>query len=314
MIKNIFFYLTAFITLCYDVWHLLSIIFDTIEKKIPDVIDNGYSIYNSYSDDSFRFSIASLVVMFPIYVGVSWYINREIENGKMDTESKIRHVMIWSTLLMSISSIAGSLITAVYSYLGGELSARLGYKCLAVAIVAIAIGAYHYYLLNKSYINNPNAKRNSLIIATASIVIIFAISTYCIYVVGSPAVARARKLDEKSISNLTRIEYSLSNKFETNGNLPDTLDNSFKINNLDPNTNLPYPYKVISQDAKLATFELCPVFATVYEDKNYYVNLSQEFFQVFKNYSHDPRMSHDIGKTCYQVTLTKNSNKINGNI
>ena len=307
MIKNIFFYLTAFITLCYDVWHLLVIMFNTIEKKIPDIIDHNY--YSSYLDDSFRFSIASLVVMFPVYVGVSWYINRQIENGQMEADSKIRHAMIWATLLISIMSIAGSLISTIYNYLGGELSARLGYKILAVAIVSAMVAAYYYYLLNRNYTDASN-KRTSIIIAVSSIVIVFAISAYCISVVGSPATARARKLDEKSIKNLTLIGETLSGKFINDGKIPTTIDDAIKINNLDPNTGLPYPYRVISQDVNSATFELCPVFASDYGlDSGMHTT---RFYSNTDNvtHDHDVSVSHGKGKVCYQTTIKKNKDNL----
>ena len=324
MIKNIFYYLLAFITLCYDVWHFLSIIFTTIEKKIPDALDNNYSYSYLYNDDSFRFSIASLLVLLPIYIGISWYINRRIENGQMESESKIRHVMIYSTLLLSVLAISGSLVSVIYNYLGGEITDRFVYKALSVSLVSIAIAAYYYYTLNRDY---KVMTKKPLIIGATVLIVVFAICIYCVSVVGSPTEVRNRKLDDKSLSNLSNIESSLyqvynnSIKYYNDDKsyiLPVDIEteDTFKSYITDPNTNKPYPYRVISQDKTKAVFELCPTFAselTKADKGTYGSNYPHTIGDVYI-YDNNIYMSHAKGRTCYQTTIKKIMYDTNNNI
>ena len=327
MIKNIFYYLLAFITLCYSVWHLLAIIFNAIEKKVPDILDDVYNYsysYNggSYNNDSFRFSIASLVIMLPIYIAISWYINRQIEKGQMEADSKVRHTMIYTTILFSILSIAGSLVSVIYSYLGGEITDRFVYKALSVSLVSIAIGVYYYYTLNRNYKIKTN---KPIIIAVSVLVIVFAICTYSVIIIGSPSEIRNKKLDQKSLSNLTSIEsglfYNYNNESSNiNGasnisrKLPIAIDTDSQLTyyNIDPNTSKPYPYRVISQDKDKAVFELCPTFASELiqnyknrNDYNQYGNYGNDFI-----YDKNIYLSHNVGRVCYQTTLIKKNTNV----
>ncbi len=329
MIKNIFLYLTAFITLGYDVWHFLSVIFSAIDKKIPDILDSTYNYYSSYANDSFRFSVASLIVMFPLYVLVSWYINRQIEKNKMDAESKIRHAMIWATMLITVLSIAGSLVSIIYNYLGGELSNRFVYKALSVTLVSIVIGVYYYYTLNRDYKIKTNTP---VVVGTLALVAVLLICIYCISIVDSPAMARNKKLDENSLSNLHEIEYAISIYQTEKGSLPDDIkyitasfSQSFNPDviyfpeaiadsyTLDPNTNKVYKYKVIKNGVAIkngtatSTYELCPMFVSEMAQKN------DPYSNKTYNYNMNPHTSHKIGEMCYKVTLEitrDNNNKI----
>ena len=315
MIKNIFYYLLAFITLCYSVWHFLSVIFNTLEKKIPDALNSNYSY--SYTDDSFRFSIASLVVMLPIYIAISWYINRPIEKGQLEADSKVRHTMRYTTILFSILSIAGSLVSVIYSYLGGEITDRFVYKALSVSLVAIAIAAYYYYTLNRNYKIKTN---KPIIIAATVLIVVFAICTYSVIIIGSPSEIRNKKLDEKNLDNLNNIESTLydyyndkNGYYSSNSTLPLSIDieSRFTSYNIDLNTGKSYPYRVISQDKDKAVFELCPTFVSKFDnaiDKlNYY---SDEKF----TYDHNIHNIHGIGRTCYQTTIKKIMYDTNNNI
>ena len=328
MIKNIFYYLLAFMTLCYSVWHFLSIIFNTIEKKVPDILDNVYDYSDSYNNDTFRFSIASLVIMLPIYIAISWHINRQIEDGHIEADSKVRHTMIYTTILFSVIAIAGSLVSTVYSYLGGEITTRFVYKALSVSIVSLAVGAYYYYTLNRNYKIKSN---KPIIIATSVLVIVFAICAYSVIVIGTPSEVRNKKLDQKSLGNLSQIESRLlatiydPQSYNTNGTSPKlpvftntdkfplTIDseNLFTYSNIDPNTNEHYPYRVISKDKNKIVYELCPTFAselkkgnripTPYDD-NIYNNRDYT-----RTYDNNVFVSHGIGLVCYQTTFTQST-------
>jgi hypothetical protein len=69
---DVFMYLGIAISLVWSVVNLLQIVFSAIDRKFVDVL-SGVSYVDTYSSDV-RFAIASLVVMYPLYLGLSWYV------------------------------------------------------------------------------------------------------------------------------------------------------------------------------------------------------------------------------------------------
>ena len=221
--------------------------------------------------------------------------------------------MIYSTLLLSVLAISGSLVSVIYNYLGGEITDRFVYKALSVSLVSIAIAAYYYYTLNRDY---KVMTKKPLIIGATVLIVVFAICTYSVIIIGSPSEIRNKKLDQKNLDNLSNIESTLydyyndkNGYYRSNSTLPLSIDTEsrFTSYNIDLNTGKPYPYRVISQDKDKAVFELCPTFVSKFDnaiDKiNYY---SDERF----TYDDNIRIIHGIGRVCYQTTIKKNTNVI----
>jgi hypothetical protein len=65
-----------FISLIISVANIIQILFTAIERKFTDVLEAGMYV-DMYGSDM-RLAIASLVVMFPIYLLLSMYVSRDI--------------------------------------------------------------------------------------------------------------------------------------------------------------------------------------------------------------------------------------------
>jgi hypothetical protein len=93
---------------------------------------------------SIRTGISMLVVAFPIFLYLSSYVGRKLKSGDMPSRSTLRRVMTFVTLfIIAVTSIV-DLITILYNFLGGDLTARFAVK--AFGILAITGLVFLYYL------------------------------------------------------------------------------------------------------------------------------------------------------------------------
>ena len=91
-----------------------------------------------------RWSIASLVVAFPVFAGVSWQIGRDVSSSPSRRVSPIRRWLTYMTLFVAAAVLIGDVTALVHSVLAGDLTARFVLKVLTVG--AIAGTAFWYYL------------------------------------------------------------------------------------------------------------------------------------------------------------------------
>ena len=114
-------------------------------------------------------------------------------------------------------------------------------------------------------------------------------------VVGSPEQARLEKLDRKRLSDLRRIAQGLNVYWTRHGALPDDLEPleeelSFEVDLTDPETDAPYPYRVLGSEI----FEVCATFAT--KCPNGHRGCADWYGQQ------DSRIEgHGPGKECFQL-------------
>jgi hypothetical protein len=140
--RETFFYLLQFAALYTSAFNLGRLAFLLIELAFPDAIDQPWGIASR--SDSIRWSIASLVVAFPIFLLVSRSLARAAARDPERRGSKIRKWLTYLTLFVAASVLTGDLITLLYNVLGGEITTRFLLKTAVVA--AISGGIFGYYL------------------------------------------------------------------------------------------------------------------------------------------------------------------------
>jgi hypothetical protein len=140
--REAFMYLVLFTTLYLTTFNLGRLIFQFANLAFPDPA----ALYNTAQSarDAIRFSVASLVIAFPIFLYLSLLIGRSIKRDPSKRGSKVRKWLTYMTLFVAAAVIIGDLTALVYSFLGGELSLRFALKVLTVAV--IAGGIFGYYL------------------------------------------------------------------------------------------------------------------------------------------------------------------------
>jgi hypothetical protein len=140
--REAFVYLVLFTTLYLTTFNFGRLIFQFINLAFPDPA--AYAKFTNSARQAIRFSVASLIIAFPIFLYLSLLIGRSIKRDLSKRASKIRKWLTYMTLFVAAGVIIGDLTALVYNFLGGELSPRFGLKVMTVAV--IAGGIFGYYL------------------------------------------------------------------------------------------------------------------------------------------------------------------------
>jgi len=145
--REAFIYLVLFTTLYLTAFNFGRLIFQFINLGFPDPA--AYAGFVDSVRQAIRFSVASLVIAFPIFLWLSLLIGRSIKRDPSKRASKVCKWLTYMTLFVAAGVIIGDLTTLVYSFLGGDLSARLGLKVVTVAVIAGGIFGYYLWDLRK---------------------------------------------------------------------------------------------------------------------------------------------------------------------
>lgn len=141
--REAFLYLVLFATLYISAYHLGSLLFDLVNRAFPDAADPAWSVAQGAS--SMRWSVASLVIAFPVFLFVARYLGKELARSPVKRLSAVRRWLTYLTLFLAAAIVIGDLITLVYNVLGGELSLRFVIKVAVVAVIAGTIFGYYLF-------------------------------------------------------------------------------------------------------------------------------------------------------------------------
>lgn len=256
-------HLLNIIALYASVVSILTLLFQYINVYFPDPL-------NPYFDagSPIRWAIASLVIIFPVFLWTSRFLHKDIKQNPEKNELKIRRWLLYFTLFAAAVIIIGDLVALIYNFLEGELTVRFALKITSV--LAVALNVFGYYLYNLRYKPaefSPKIKIFSWsIIATVAVIVIAGV-----FIAGSPFKQRLVSFDRQKINDLQMIQGQIVNFWTQKARLPVNL-NELKDSisgfapPADPQTSEPYSYK---ETGKLS-FELCAKFNLVSEEKQAY--------------------------------------------
>jgi hypothetical protein len=257
----------------WSVVNLLQIVFTAIERKFIDVL-NAINYVDVYASDV-RMAIASLVVMYPIYLGLSWYVAKDIAKFLYKRDLMVRKLMVYLTLFVTVCTLIGTLVTVIYTYLGGELSVRFELKALAVFVVALSLFAYYIYSMRRDYTKKTLVP--AIVSIIASVIVIVSL-VWSVMIIGTPSQMRAKRIDGTRLSDISRLQQEVLNRFNMTDKIPanlSELNNAFNgfVVPTDPITKASYGYRIIQQPVLVmnyttkkkelvtpAIFELCATF------------------------------------------------------
>lgn len=142
--KDFFLNLLAIVALYTSAIGFLTLVFQIINVAFPDPISpEGFYNISGYHDQ-IRWSIATLVIVFPVYLWVSWFLNKDYKKHPEKRDLRIRKWLLYFTLFAAALIIIGDLVTLINFFLQGELTIRFILKVLAVLFVAGSV--FYYYL------------------------------------------------------------------------------------------------------------------------------------------------------------------------
>ncbi len=273
--RDAFFHLLAFTTLYATVISLVLLAFTYIGRWFPDAAMMDYAYANSSDFSTIRWSIAVIVISFPMFLFLSRVLHREFLSKPEKLNSGVRRWLTYLTLFVTACALIGDGITLLFTLLSGELTLRFILKVLAVLVLSGLPFGYYFSVLR---IEHDQYKTSSIharylwasIILTALFVLVG------IIIVGSPMQGRAERFDEQRISDLRAIQNEIYNQVYGQERgvpvpagvkvLPKPIPKDLqevaagaqyeKLRVNDPETSLPYAYSTSAN-----AFELCATFA-----------------------------------------------------
>jgi hypothetical protein len=294
--RDVFLHLLAVVTLYWSSISFTTLIWQFINYFFQDAMD--YFYYESFAG-IIRFSVASLIIVFPIFIFVSWYLNKIYKKELEVRESKIRKWLIYFTLFVVSLVIIGDLVTVMNTLLGGEIAIKFILKALIVFLVAGFIFGYYLDDVRRST-STPFAKY----FAWGSSILVFAVIISTFFIIGSPTTARLIQLDQQRVNDLQNIQMQIVNYYQAKEKLPENLsvltdDISGFTAPQDPTTKANYEYIIV--DAEKLSFQLCANFDRenkTSKDNRYYYGDSQSW-------------NHPAGRFCFDRTIDKDLYPIN---
>lgn len=265
--KIAFFYLLSSAALIFMALASGMIIFQIINKYIPDII-NQYS--GNYSDGTMKFGISALIVTAPIFYYAMIWIQKNLYLGNIKKDSEIRKWLTYFVMLVASAVMVGWLIGTLVSFMNGELTGKFILKSLTALAISASIFSFYLYDIKRDAIEgNKDSVMKIFLFASLSVVV--AVFVSALFVVESPTETRNRKIDEQVLRDFSSIKNGLNEYYNINKKLPDNLEelkeeiNYLSADNfVNPRTKKDYEYKLLSNQE----FELCSDFLTSNIDEN----------------------------------------------
>lgn len=251
--KDVFLHLLSIGTLYYVAVQFITLIWQYVNIYFPDPLEPEY--FANYAG-LIRFAMASLLIVYPVHCYVMWLLYRDYAAMPEKRELRIRKWLVHFTLFVAAIVITGDLVTLVYNFLGGELTARFALKVLTVLVVAVVI--FMFYLRD---LKNKWTMRGIRALVLVVIIAMLIAIVGGFFTAGSPFKARLYRFDERRVNDLQMFQGEIINYWQSKGKLPETLAEledpirGFRAS-VDPETADAYEYRVTEPLA----FELCAAF------------------------------------------------------
>ncbi len=299
--RDLFLHLLAIVTLYWSAVSFVTLIWQFINNFLPDALD-FYS--SSYSLSLIRFSVSALIIVFPVFILISWYLNKIYDREAAVRESKIRKWLLYLTLFIASLVIIGDFIFVINTFLGGEITTRFILKALSIILVAGVI--FGYYLDD---VRRETPTRLAKYFAWGTSILVLAVILGAFFVVGSPTSARLMQFDQQKVNDLSGIQYQIVNYWQRKEVLPNSLSDlkdtiSGYKTPVDPQTKASYEYNI--KNSASLSFELCATFNKNSVDYN---AIAQKYGGVSTPLTPEGGISqnwyHPAGRVCFERTIDK---------
>lgn len=252
--RNVFLHLLAMVTLYWSAISFITLCHQALNYLLPSVLGYGYMGVTG----AMRLAVSSLIIVFPIFILVSWFLNKIYSKESRVRESKVRKWLIYLTLFVTAMVIIGDLVFVINTFLNGEVTLRFILK--ALSIIAVAGVVFGYYLDDVRR-NAPSGQAKYFAWVSCAAVLAAVIGSF--FIIGSPMNAGAGRIDQRRVSDLQNIQWQVVNYWQQKGQLPPTLADLYDSIRgytapTDPETKMPYEYNI--KDATNLQFELCANF------------------------------------------------------
>ncbi len=257
-----------------------TLYFQIINASFPDPLNAGWYGVTQYSS-AIHYSIAALLIGFPLYYFALRLWFRKFREDEGRTESKLSKWLTYLVLLVTAVTIVGDLITTVFTLLQGEITARFFLKALTILGIAGAVFGF-YYLERKKIQYQKDISRSTFQYfgrGVGAIVVLGIVLGF--FVGGSPTTERNRSFDATRANHLSSLANCVEQYAANLGALPTALTELRQSSQYgycvaymsDPETGQAYEYRVVTPtrvqgSGRVGDFELCATFALPVEAMN----------------------------------------------
>lgn len=299
--RDVFLHLLSIIALYASATAFLTLAFQLVNLWFPDILDGGGSYASAGARNVIRWSLASLIVIFPVYFFTARFLRKEYEAIPEKRELRVRKWLISFTLFVVALTLIGDLVSLLSHFLEGELTARFVLKVLAVAFVAGSMGAYYLWILK----NRPVTRGARVAASTILLVVVASIVTGFFYA-GSPAEERLRRIDMQRVSDLQMLQGEIVRYWQAKEKLPQHLEELAAANDMsgyaiprDPETGVPYEYRATGA----LSFELCATFARASDEGSAGSPFAPRPLLYPSPSQGGESWAHPDGRTCFARTI-----------
>lgn len=272
-------------------WMSISIgmvLFQVIDKFLGPIT----AYYNDFSQVGLKIGIASTLIIVPIFLVVINFLHGYYKNNILDHQSGVYRWLTYLVLLIAALNIIGRLIQLIFQFLDGSYTLASLLKILVVLLIASGIFGYYWYDLKRTdYLSKSLISKiflgGVIIVALASIIGGFLL-------IDSPQTTRFKKQDQDRVYALNNIKSMIISDYMSTKSLPLDLAAPKFSNILDPKTNQPYEYRVISE----SKFELCATFELSVADSQ--TNGYKEAYPI----SGENWDFHKSGRQCFEQEVS----------
>lgn len=250
--REAFLYLLMFVALHMVAFHTGAILFVVVGQWWPDPMLN---VSFETVVDRTRFSVASLLVAFPVFLLASRVVGRALASDPEKRNSGVRRWLTYLTLFIAACVLIGDFIALVLSALRGELVGS--FVARVVVVGAIAGWLFVHYLggMQREESDAPRSPRSPWLSRLAAAVVALTIVAG-LWISGRPQVARQTVFDRQRVEALWNLSREVLAHRRDTGRLPADLDalsgtgaQMAYLSMLDPLTNRPYEYVVVTPDS-----------------------------------------------------------------
>lgn len=290
--KFAFFYLLSLVALVFIALSTGMIIFQIINKTIPDSLSLAPGGFNQ---DILRFAISAIIIAGPIYFAMMWLINKSLVMGKLERESGVRKWLTYFILLVSAVVMIGWFIATVGSFLNGELTLKFILKSFSSILISALIFSFYFYDIRREDVSKNNNIVKIYFYGSIAVVAIALVSAF--FFIDSPLKVRDQKYDQAIINKFSQIDSAINAYYGENAKLPAGLNDLLGGGSVyyilqdditDPNTGKAFDYKIDNKN----TYELCSTFKTANKEAS---NDQSKYF--------DTRWLHDAGYQCLKQRI-----------
>ncbi len=299
--------LFSFILLGVVAFALGTLYLEIIDKYFPDlIVDNksssSYQSRSQVSISAVHYSMASLIIAFPLFFFVMRMWLRKFRKDEGRVESKLTKWITYLVLLVTSIIIVGDLISILFTFFQGEMSMRFFLKALIFLIIAgIIFGFYFFERKMVQYKSDiPQQTFPFFSLGVLSLIVVGIVLGF--FATGSPKTERMRTLDDQRSENLSSLSSCILDYSEKYKRLPEDLlamqeSSSFRYcssSMKDPETGEWYEYTIKKEPENITTegvYELCAFFSLASDDSlgdsSYGYNTSQLWY------------THSSGRVCF---------------